>query len=126
MNTHAPLNQKAVTKIVRQAHQSIAIILFVPASVCLYFIMKGFLQMGHLPHAGDPALISLDGPDRTMVMWSMGLMFYGIISWTAIVLLRRIFSVNITSRFSMIVGLIGVCLNVVLLVFNDQITWLLD
>ena len=126
MNVPFPLNQKGVAKITRTAHLLIAIVLFGPASVWLYFILKGFLLNGHFPQEGDPAPVPFDDTNRLVIMSSVTVMFYGIISWTAIVLLRRIFTVKITSRFSMILGLIAVLLNLAVFLFCEQHAWLAD
>ena len=99
--------------------------LIIGASIWGHFFIQGYFTLGHLPTYGDPEIVSFDGIDRQMVIYSLVTMFYGMLTFiilTIVDLINRFKIVNSTVR---IIGIFSLFLDI-LVIYSDQAKWLLD
>lgn len=117
------------TKIISKVLQSIilmsSIVLSISAIIWIYFIILGFIHIGHLPRYGDTEIISFDGLDRKLIVYSLSPMFYGFCCWAAALLINKIFKITKIDNWLFISSLIIVILNI-LIVISPSFVWALD
>ena len=89
-----------------------------------FFIIKGYLILGHIPVYGDKEIISYNGFDRTITRIMLYPMFYGIYAWILLTICGLLLSFK-RKRKSVIIGLILCVLNLAAM-FSSQFIWILD
>ncbi|MFN3755218.1 hypothetical protein [Flavobacterium sp.] len=89
-----------------------------------FFILKGFIILGHIPFYGDKEVISYNGFERIVAMIMLYPMFYGILSWTFLTVCGFLSSYRRKNK-ELLIGLI-LCLLNVLIMFSSQFEWIID
>lgn len=102
----------------------IEVSLIVSILLFCYFLIKGFLILGHIPYSGDQEVISNIGFDRKIVIVMLYPMFYGILLWIIFMVCGMILKVRRTRR-AFIIGLI-LCLLNILIMLSSQLAWIMD
>ncbi len=100
------------------------LVLLIADLVWSYFIIKGLNYLGHLPEYGDTEIISFDGLDRIILIYSTVFMVWGLIIWSIGFTLNIIFKLYRINKL-IYVGLIAFAFNLIIL-FSPSFAWALD
>ena len=101
------------------------LLLLASGIIWIYFIVMGWIQIGHFPHYGDSEIISINGPDRKLILFSTITLFYSICVWPIAVLFNKIFQLQSINRGVVIFGLFIFFIDI-LLIMSPAFDWILD
>ena len=81
--------------------------LIIGASIWSYFFIRGYLILGHFPNYGDPEIVSFDGIDRQMVIYSLLVMFFGMPAFVILTVIDLITKFKIVNSTIRIIGILA-------------------
>lgn len=90
----------------------------------LYFIVNGYVNLGHIPFYGDRELIAYNGLDRILVIVMIYPMCLGYLLWLFFILCGFLSGIE-RKPINIIIGL-GLCILNLLAMFSSQFAWILD
>lgn len=98
--------------------------LLISILIFTFFIVKGFIILGHIPFYGDKEVKSFHGFERIVEMIMLYPMFYGILSWAFLTVYGFLSNYRRKNK-ELFIGLI-LCLLNVLIMFSSQLAWIID
>ena len=98
--------------------------MLVSTLIWVYFIVLGWVQIGHFPEYGDFEVVSSNGWDRNLIIFSTITIFYGLCIWPGSILLAKIFKTKM-NKWALIISLTITILDLLIIV-SPAFSWLLD
>ncbi len=116
---------KIIVPIVRYAFGLSLILLVTSIIIWIYFILMGFMELGHFPKYGDAEFISNDGLDRKALIFSLIAMFYGTLTIIICYLLNIILKLKSIKKKLFFISL-GLILINFIIINSSAFEWALD
>ena len=120
-----PLKYVRQARYFKSVYWTTGVASFYPALVWIFFILKGYFRVGHLPVYGDAEVVSFEGFDRHLVLSGLLVFELSFVIWFLMTLSNLLRKLRIVTWKNMIIGLIGSGLTV-LVIISPQFEWLLD
>lgn len=76
--------------------------------IWIFFIGKGYINLGRLPNYGDPEVVSFNGLDRMLVIYSFGIMLCGSLIWITITIINYFVKMYIINNRTLVFGVITI------------------